>query len=769
MKKLAGFLKTTNLSAKIVTAAISLFMESCINAFFWLFGWIAAFICLWVAGYSSFTITLVFWLGATVLYLIGLSRFVVPKRADILRRVEIASDVKHRPLVSLKDIRISLGREEMWELEKDRQKTLLSKLRHSKPDLQLSRRDPFALRIAFILLLICAVFVMPSDIGPRIKAGLLLKNEKNEVSASVPFAQIKIIPPAYSGLKTIFLSGKSKPLDILAGSTIQADVQKDWGVPKLKMGTETITLKQKDKTDLWTVEARIPRTDSIKITTFGIPRFSRKINWHEDTPPIIGWNGEIEVLPTGEMRIPLKIADDFGVNKLTLRAILAADEEIPFFGSPLSMEKKMNLSIRGSTDIKPVFDTTGHVWAGKRASIIVEAEDFAGNVSETSPITVTLPERNFRNPLASQLASIRYDLLNMHGVISNITDNIEAILYNPELYNWDTVVTLGLRSIDSRLHYDHEKESLESSASMMWSLALRLEDGRISETQTSLREALEKLQEAVQKGADKAELAALMQQVQQALVQHLQNLAQKLQQNGQMPPVSAEQKTLSVDALSSFLQKLQDDLAKGNSQSALQKLNELQQLADMLGSSAAQGMPKEMQEMMQNLEDLQNLIARQKSTMDKTREGNSEDVHSLSKEQKDIEAQAKGIADKVGNNKPLNDAQGEMSQSSGDLDKADMASSASHQQKALDLLNNAAQSMQQALQKKMQNMMSLSLGDGGSQDPLGRSIRDDGTRIPEGAARKKSDTIIKTLREREGDMKRPLEERNYYQRLLKQW
>lgn len=774
MKKFAASLP---LKAKIATAAISLFLERCTDAFSWLAAWLGIFICIWLIGYHSRETTMLFWLGMLVIYFLGLRKLEIPTRSEIIHRVETTSHLKHRPLQSLGDTPATSGRTELWQLEKTRQKNLLKDLRHSTPDLKLANKDPFALRIAFILIVFCAVFAAPDLWAQKIKNGLFLPETQDASSVEQPFAQLHITPPAYSGLKTMVLNQSSnQPIEILSGSTIKVEIQTSWRQPYLKMGEEKLSLRRKDGSDTWMIETSIPLTDEIKITSLGITRFSQKVKWINDTPPLIGWNGEIGILPSGEMKIPLKIADDFGIRKLTLRGILSPLESIPFFGSPVSIEKKINLSIRNSsTEINTVFDTTGHEWAGKRVSVMVEAEDCAGNVSETSPLDMILPQRNFKNPLAATLASIRSDLLDLRGNIKDIADSVEEILFRPDLYKWDIMTTLGLRSIDSRLHYSDSKEDLQSTASMLWSLAMRLEDGKISETQNSLREALDKLQSALQKSADKTEITKLMQEMQQALIRHLQTIARKLQDNANSSPLPAGmQYNMDLSGLTEFLQKIQDEIRNGDTQSAMNKLNELQQLADMMGSSMAQGMPKDAQEMMQDLSDLQNVITWQKKLLDQTRQIDAEKSPSLSGEQKDIANKVNEVAGKINQNaKPLADAESEMTQAVISLNAKNKESAIEHQQKALELLERSSQQMQQQLKKRMQNMMGISMGgNGGEPDPLGRErgqITDSDIQIPGGANRKKTDQIIKTLREREGDMKRPLEERNYYQRLLKQW
>ncbi len=776
MKKIPAEIRSLKLSAKLLTARTSLLLENFIRSFGLAFLWIAIFICIWLTGFSSVQTTWLFWIVLAIAVSEGALKFRLPAQQDIYARLETASRLLHRPLQSLTDDIATPDTLELWQLEKARQKDLIPKLRYTKPSFDLARHDPYALRIFFILVVVCALFISPDNFIQKIKTGLLLPENTGTVATAQPMTQITITSPAYSGEKVQILNqSSSKPVKILQGSRISAEIKTGWGYPVLKMGDERIALKQKDDTDIWTADAVIPETTQVKITTYGISRFSQKIDYIKDKPPEIAWNGEISVLPSGELRIPLKVTDDYGIQKLTLRGILVPGETPPLFGSRMEIEKKLTLAIRNSAvDINPVFDATGHPWAGWKVSLLIEAEDFAGNVSETTPVDMVLPKRTFRNPVAAALSEIRASILAMRGTVDALVDATDNILTQPEIYKWDNVMTLGLRSVSSRLSYATKKDDLESTAGLIWALAMRMEDGRVSETQKSLQEALQNLQDAIQKGADKAEIAKLMQDMQQALMEHLRTMAGKLQSLVQKGDKLQLQQSLNLSSLGDFLKKLQEEIQNGDSQSALKKLNDLQQMAEMMGSSMAQGVPKDVQKMMENIESVQDMIMRQKKLLDITRAPASKNLPAMTKEQKDIKKTAEDLTAKL----PLKieqfeTAKDEMGLSAQELGQGSPEGSVPHQEKVLSGLKQTGQDMQQQLQKRLQNMMGISMGSmSGKQDPLGRQttdLNDDGTRIPGGVNRKKSDEIIKTLREREADMKRPLEERNYYQRLLKQW
>ena len=76
----------------------------------------------------------------------------------------------------------------------------------------------------------------------------------------------------------------------------------------------------------------------------------------------------------------------------------------------------------------------------------------------------------------------------------------------PEGFFTDTRAYLGLRSAYWRLERDKSRVSLKSVGEQLWQVALRLEDGNLSEAERALREAQEKLTKALQDGASEAEI-----------------------------------------------------------------------------------------------------------------------------------------------------------------------------------------------------------------------------------------------------------------------
>lgn len=764
MENPGPFFQKFLLSIRIATAYISLAAEILVAAFGPLLLWTGLFFCLWLFDISFTLLTIIFWLGAFGLFFKAVWEIRIPHRTEALHRLEKESGLQHRPLQSLEDRKIGEGSDEFWTFEKERQKKLLSMLRFAKPSFEFAKRDPYSLRIALVLLLICGFLVAHDMAWQRIHTGLF-SFARSSPTAPLPFAQLRITPPGYTGRQVMILNEAAKePIDIVQGSRISVEVRKGQEIfgraPVLKIGDFEMSFAEKE--NIWEVEALIPPAGSIRIGSFGFSKFRQEINHIADTPPSIEWKAPPVTLPNGDIRLPLKISDDFGIKKIILRGILPPGAASPRFGRDIYEEKNLSVPIRnGKAEIAPIFDLTGHPWAGSSVSLMVEIHDFADNVAYTAPIDFILPSRRFRNPLARQIADSRARLLQGGAPRQEIMP-IGEILLNPQLYAWDNITTLALRSVIGRLLYNESDSNTESASATLWQIAMRLETGGAGETHKNLAEAIENLQQALQNG-DKEQAAQLMQQVLQALAGHLNALGRQMQQSA-TPQVSAE---IDLKSLGDFLKELEEEIRKGNMGSAMDKLSQLQQLSETM-QAASQGLPQDIQKSLQALEDLQSIIKHQQDLLDKTRTGKKANAG----EQKSILNDTSSLKNKIPNApEKLGEAEKEMTNSASSLEKRDPASSIPHQEAALRNLRETGKTMRDELQKRLQNILSLS-GNPAQNDPLGRrqgGLEDDGIEIPEPGGQKKAEEVIKILRERAGDMARDKEERDYYQRLLKQW
>jgi hypothetical protein len=129
--------------------------------------------------------------------------------------------------------------------------------------------------------------------------------------------------------------------------------------------------------------------------------------------------------------------------------------------------------------------------------------------------------------------------------------------------------------------------------------------------------------------------------------------------------------------------------------------------------------------------------------------------------QKQMEDAMKGAPGNPQLSQKMKDAAQAMQQSQDALKKGDLDNARNAQQKALQSLSQAVQQLADQAKKEG--------GQAQNGDPLGRSQADQGrsVKIPDADTLAKARAILEELRKRAGEMRRPQEERDYIDRLLK--
>ena len=784
-----------SLPFKTISASLALWAERLLESFKWLLLWT----CLWIVAlllfpFASVLLTVFFWLGFLIALVSGIRNFHVPLQTDVEARLERDSLLFHRPLRSRDDVpasRLSAQGEHFWQQELVRKDRQLLLLRWVAPAFNFVQRDPYALRIALVLLLFVGIAISGATSGGKIRDGLFPFIPNSQASSNDSDLKIVITPPGYTRLPQVMVSGHSKDaLAVPQGSSVRALARSSIGHLKLNLGDVSLPLAQEDGTDAYSVETKLPETESISITQFGFPRLRVPVDYIKDQPPQLSLRGNPETAPGGQLQLPLSIQDDYGLRLVRVRAQLTPEIRAIPLGTPVFEEQSIIVASGGkNVEINPRFDLTGHPWAGYPVSLLIEVEDHAGQSAQAGPINITLPEKPFRNKVSIAIVEARKKLIQGgERVIGPVSLQIVEILSRPGLYKWDSVATLALRSSLSRLGYSPNRKAAEEVAGTLWPTALHLEDGNLTSSQADLRKALENLQKAMQDKKSPEEIARLMQEFRQALMAHLQATQREMQKRmaeGEMMMLDpdAMMQTLDPAMLEDFLSQLENELVNGDAQSAMEKLENLQKLSDMLDPSLAQPMPQDMQDTMQNMKDLQKLIDAQQALLDKTRSKQDQKSDAEKKQQDELAGNLNKLKETIAGQgaKPsenMNKSGEAMRHSSGKLGGNDPQGSIPHQQEALDQLRQGKKQMQQSLQQRMQRMMGMPMGGmPQGKDPLGNGKPDNGrnilnnetVKIPTEAERRKSDEILRTIRERSGDLSRPQAEREYYQRLLRQW
>jgi hypothetical protein len=105
-----------------------------------------------------------------------------------------------------------------------------------------------------------------------------------------------------------------------------------------------------------------------------------------------------------------------------------------------------------------------HPWAGLPVTIRLTASDALNQLSESAPVEMNLPERNFTHPIARAVIDQRKELVKDPQSRLAVAEILGDLNTRPALYRDDTVVFLSLRLAQQRLRASTttRKQSLPS-------------------------------------------------------------------------------------------------------------------------------------------------------------------------------------------------------------------------------------------------------------------------------------------------------------------
>jgi len=811
------------MNERIFSLRLLSFLLITLERFYLWFGrvipWCLLFIALWLFGvpaalgtFFSVLVVIIFVAGCLYFAKHDVIHFRLPSLRDIDRRIETDSDVKNRPLSGFKDRLANDDNDEvraLWGKSRARLKTVLPDLKAPRFRSHLFNDDPYALRFLTLMLFGFALIMAGAESFSRLKDGLApLSFDVPKKEAVEPF-NIVIIPPEYTGKPQVILSSRTiqgEMLNIPSGSVIKVVVNGGVRTPKLSIGQDEYAFN-----DAFETQVKAQDEPASLVLNYG---FFKRATWPisviEDTPPTLSLlSDKPEVLEDGTVSFSLSVSDDYGVQYID--AVMALDDVVPAqeMGAAVKIRRSVVSPDGEDFAIAPIYDFTAHPWAGLPATITFTALDETEQMASLPPLSFTLPEREFRHPVAKTLVELRKQL-SWNPLDQDTYDKVAYATYiltgAKELLHNDIVVYMAIRSAALRLKYNETTvEITQSVMDLMWDTALRVEDGDLSLTARRLRDTQAALERALQNpDISDEEISALMQDMREAMAQYLQELAREMQKRmaeGQpMPPMMDPSSAMNQNALGDFMDQMEQMMRDGEISSAQEMLSQMQRLMDMMNPSMRAQMPPDMQMMQQGLSELQKLIESQEALLGQTekqadlmetlqglgldqrqnRAPNSEGTAPpfVNTEANQVEQEAlrfilgklmKEASEVLGDiPEGMGLAELEMRGSSEALGYNAPLESIPFQMRAIEYLKDSQEQLSQQLQQRMVQMTGFMLSFGQPQrlDPLGRPMGpEDGMRgdpngdrvkIPDEAEQRRVQEILKLLRSRAGDGSRPL-------------
>ncbi|CAI2933010.1 Deacetylase [Aminobacter niigataensis] len=577
--------------------------------------------------------------GLASLYPLRFFRF--PSWSEIDSRLERANQLLHAP-VQVQTDRPS-GKADgfadaLWREHQKRMAERLGTLGGDMPRTNVPERDPWALRAAAALLLVCAFAFSFGPMGGRLGDAFRAHAARDAVP---PRIDAWVTPPTYTGKAPIFLTADaSKDVPVISvpeGSELSLRVTGGSGEETLAYTNAKGEVRDIAPSGAKADPAKPAMTGPVaavrqfadKLTAEG--RLTLKSGDDEldswaftvvpDNPPKISFVGEPKRAVNGTLELTYNIEDDYGAASAKADFALAEDQAPdarPLYGAP---EMPLSLPRRGAAKkpVKATRDLTEHVWAGASVRLTLHAVDDAGQEAKSETKTIILPEKPFTNPLARAVIEQRRLLALDANAKPRVLELMDAITLRPE----DTIDNLShylaLMSARARLKMAGSDDQLREVVTYLWQVALGIEEGDLSAAEKRLRQAQQALQDALERGASDEEIDKLMAELREAMNDFLREFAERNQQN-QTAQNQAPGQELRQSDLQRMLDQIENLAKSGNRDQARELLSQLQDMMNNLQAGRRQQGQQGQQnsEMRQQMDKLGEIMRRQQEMMNET-------------------------------------------------------------------------------------------------------------------------------------------------------
>ena len=640
-----------------------------------------------------------------------------PDREEAIRRIERRSGVPHRPATSYEDTLTAFSQnvdtETLWKAHKDRLARAISRLRVGRPSPRADRFDPIALRVLALLLLIPAAGLVPGSLYERLVSAFRFGKAAAQSDAR---ADAWVTPPAYTAQPPIMLhDGSVQPLPAAAkgnerGKMLEVPEKstltyRGSGFGSKEIALEVLTAGAKDPVRI-VPEAETPKAgdqthepgkttadqalkagSKPKIDISEI-RYELKTSariralagseelarWTfdviPDQLPKITLNKDFSNTPKGSLKLSYKGEDDYGVATAVAKVKQLKQEggdpskawarHDPVKGPRLPLERPPVLALKIPAGSEKKFESVtllelgSHPWAGQLVELWLEATDVAGQVGRSESIQIALPARRFYKPLARAIIEQRRKLAEDSRNRPMVVRALDALAIEPEGFIDSAANYLALRSIFHRIERDNSRSAINSAIDHMWNLALKIEDGALSDAEKAMKDAQDRLSKALENGASEEEIRQLVQELKQAMAKYLEEMQKNAEKDGnQNDEPQGEKRKLTQEDIDQMMRDLEESAKNGSREEAerlLSEMKELMERAQANKSPEQEENDRRAQEMLKKLDQLSDMSGKQQKLMDDTF-GEERNQQQLEKQNKGGGKQPKGGTPNKGSQK----------------------------------------------------------------------------------------------------------------------
>ncbi|MBK4214740.1 DUF4175 domain-containing protein [Paracoccus caeni] len=513
------------------------------------------------------------------------------RRREVVERLD--RTLPGRPLAALSDRAAIGGEGALWQAHLAQMSRSAAQARAVKPDAGLSRRDPFALRLAGLVALVMAlIFGGISDMDRGLSAIAATANRPGTGDAKPigPSWEGWAEPPAYTRRPTIYLNAQPEGelLELPKGTTLSFRLYDDSTGVSQDIGTAIAADDPKAPTF---------RAEESGVISVGDRRF--EVTVLPDEVPVIRAGAAPVRRADGRMVQDYEAEDDHGVMAATATISLDLPQIDRRYGLAADPEPRADVELalpiprradRRDISGQLVQDLSRHPWANLPVTLTLTATDGIEQTGTAEPMQTILPGRRFFQPLAAALIEMRRDLLWSRENADRSAEILRAVTWQPEGFV-DQQLYLQLRGAVTILESGEISEKArDEMAEALWQAAIQLEDGGLADALQRMRQAQEKLSEAIRNGASPDEIQRLMDELKEATDAYTRMLAE---QNERDPSErftrDQERQMITGDQIQEMMDEIQRLMNEGRMAEAQELLEQFNRMMENLQVTQGDG------------------------------------------------------------------------------------------------------------------------------------------------------------------------------------
>jgi len=585
-----------------------------------------------MAGLGAFGLALV----AALLPLATLRR---PSRRAALARIDREAAgrdgaLAHGPASAMEDT-LAVGTGDpatraLWALHQRRSAEAVAGLKAAPPRPDMPRRDPFALRAALLVAAVASLFVA----GPEWRQRVAGAFDWTLPPPPAPSFRVDgwIDPPLYTRLPplVVTMNGTEQRLRAPVNSTLIVRIAGHGEATlEARAGLKALPGKSSHANKPPHADLREDRfqltggTADLTIAAGGAPLQHLVVETIPDLPPEIRRIGALEVNTRGTFNLTYRAKDDYGIASAEglVEPLAGTRALVP----PPRIALALPADSSGEADTKTLVDLTDNPWSGARVRLTLAVKDEAGQEGRTETAEITLPARVFTQGLARSLAEERRRLVTAPDESrGRVQTALDALLIAPDRFTPQPSVFLGLKTATRRLRAARNDAALMEVADLLWEMALKIEDGDLSDAEKSLRAAQDNLKQAIERNAPDEEIQKLTEDLKKALDTFMKGMAERQKEKSRKPkadgqPQNQGGKTVTPDDLDKMLKDMAEAMKRGDTAEAQRLLEQLREILENLQTAEPGGKPDPgSREMAKQADELDKLSRDQQALRDQT-------------------------------------------------------------------------------------------------------------------------------------------------------